>query len=137
MERKRNVFLLFLFLLVSCNKIGVKDSPIPVEQIFGTYDLWNGKRIITLNPDYTYVYMDIMKSDTGIWNYYYFTGSKTNQIETFDMRAISENGEKKYYSRYMTHRFYVCKHWGRIIITNGYEGDPDGAPALKWYKKIE
>ena len=140
MKRNSLIILLFSLLLISCNKIGIKDWPIPVEQVFGTYDLRNGKKI-TFNTDstyiYWYVYDDTIKNDTGVWRYQYFDATKTNQIFAYDMRAVSENGEKNYYTEYATFYFYVCKHWGKIIITNGYEGDPDGAPALKWYKKIK
>jgi hypothetical protein len=139
----KNIFIIAVFLLslISCNKLGLKDKPIPVEQIFGTYDLKNGEKI-TLNEDFTYVRCfskgDNVVSDTGVWYYHYFEPPlRLNLVKTFDMRALSEDGEKKYYTDYMTHSFYVCKHWGKIIITTGYAGDPDGAPALKWFKKVE
>jgi hypothetical protein len=140
--RKFNFILLPFSLLipVSCNKIGVKSEPIPVEQIFGTYDLYNGEKI-TLKKDFTYehFYIDneLIKNDTGIWGYQRFDVTKTNEIRTFDMRAISEDGKRNYHTEYMTHRFYACKYWGKIIITRGYAGDPDGAPPLNWYDKCD
>jgi len=140
MKKKYLIILSFPLLLSSCNKMSTRSKSILVEQIFGMYDLGNEKKII-LNSDYSYIYFyvdsDGIKSDLGIWYYHYYIGSKTNQIKAFDMRALGENGERNYYTRYSTFTFYVCKHWGKIIITNGYEGDPDGAPALKWFKKID
>ena len=137
MKKSYFSFLLLSLLLISCNKLGIKYWPIPVEQLFGTYDLWNGKEI-TFNPDYTYVYFNGATSDTGIWRYQYLEPPfRLNIIAAYDMRALSKDGEKKYYTEFKTHHFYACKHWRKIIITNGYEGDPDGAPALKWYKKVK
>lgn len=139
-DKNNFIILLFMFLFGFCNKIGVRDAPIPVEQIFGTYDLYNGE-IITLKSDYSYEHLykndSISKKDMGIWRYQSFDITKTNEIRAYDMRVLSENGEKNYYTEYITHYFYACKHWGKVIITPGYEGDPDGAPSLKWYKKIE
>ena len=131
------VLLVLFFLFRSCSKFNLKCNPIAVEQIFGTYDLGDEGKI-TLKNDFFYVrfYTD-NSSDTGIWWYQSFKSTKTNEIRTYDMRAISEDGERNYYSRYMTNRFFACKHWGNIIISRGYAGDPDGAPALKWFKKIE
>ncbi|MDR1098591.1 MAG: hypothetical protein LBL57_10710, partial [Tannerella sp.] len=130
MKKECLVFLALYLLFLSCNRVGIKDNPIPAEQIFGTYDLWNGESI-TFDSNYTYLYLHVdqgvVKRDTGVWNYHYYPGSKTNQIEIFDSRAISENGEKRYYTRYIIRHFYVCKYWGKVMITGGYEGDPDGA----------
>jgi hypothetical protein len=132
MKKKYLSFLLLSLLLISCNRIGLKYWPIPVEQLFGTYDLRNGKKLI-LNSDYTYVYFydedNTTKSDIGNWRYYYFESQRKNEIYSFNIDTRNE-GKKGF-------RFYACKHWGKIIITNGYEGDPDGAPALKWYKKVK
>ena len=141
MKRKTAIILAFSLLLVSCNKMNLRCNPIPVEQIFGTYDLGNGQKLI-LRSDFFYerfrIVDGVMKSDTGIWLYHSFEAPlRWNVIYTFDKRAISENGERNYFSRYMTKRFFACRHWGRIIITRGHRGDPDGAPPLIWYRQIK
>jgi hypothetical protein len=141
MKKKGIIIMLFSVLLFSCNKTNFRCNPIPLEDIFGTYDLRDGRRI-TLKQDFTYVhfYIDngVMKSDTGIWRFHYFEAPlRWNLIYTYDMRAISENGERNYFTRYMTNRFFACRHWGRVIITRGHGGDPDGAPPLIWFRKIE
>ena len=133
-------FFVFIFLFHSCNRMSIRCKPIPIEQIFGTYDLGSGKKII-LREDFSYISYnannEMFESDSGIWIYQSFS-TRTNQIFTYDMRALSESGERNHYTRYMTNRFFACKHLGRIIIiTRGYTGDPDGAPALKWFRKIK
>ena len=121
----------------SCIKIGVKCKPIQVKELIGTFDLLNGETI-TFKNDYTYEHL--LQNDStvyGIWIYQSFEALRINEILGFDMRAFSEIGENKYYTRYLTFRFYACKHWGNIIITRGPAGDPDGAPRLIWFKKIK
>lgn len=129
------VVLLFLLLFVSCNKIGIKNKPIPVEQVVGMYDYGEG---LILDADFTYKFFyidnDVVKCDTGVWLYQSYKSLKLNYIEIYDIEAQKTNN---YIFKYKRSVFYACKHWGKIIITHGYQGDPDGAPALKWYKKIK
>ena len=140
--KKKWIIITFLLsvLLLSCNKMNLRCNPILVEEIFGTYDLRDGQKLILRNDffyEHFYIYNGVLKKDIGIWRYQSFKSTRTNEIMTFDMRALSEDGERRHFTRYMTNRFFACRHWGRIIITRGYAGDPDGAPPLIWYRKID
>ena len=143
LRQRGGLFCILLFsLMFSCNRMSIRDKPIPIEQVFGTYNLSNKGSKITFNLDYTYeyVFMDnngTKKSEIGVWKYQYFESLSFNELKAYDMRAVSEDGTRNHYTRYATFTFYACKRWEKVIITNGYEGDPDGAPILKWYRKIE
>ena len=131
-DKKSVCFLLYSLLFVSCYKIGIKDNPIPVEQIFGMYDLGSRGKII-LNNDFSYVRLieknAALESDTGVWRYKSYKPTKTNVIQTFDKRVLSEDGTKKYYTAYKTNHLCACKHWGKIVLTNASRSNP------VWYKK--
>lgn len=124
------------FLAVSCYPPGIDSQKIPVEEIYGTYDLSRGKTI-TFFRDSTYVYnypdsLGVLQCDRGVW-YYWYTPSHRNMLHAFDMRAELETGERQYWTEYQTFTFYIKRWWGRIIMSRGLRNHPDGY----WYDKIK
>jgi hypothetical protein len=131
------VFIIVFLNLASCYPATIRSKFIPVEKIYGTYDLSNGKTITFLSDStYTYSYPDscgVMRLDVGIWKYQYFEATKHNQLKAFDMRAISETGVRSHFTEYQTFTFYFCWNWGGVVMSRGLPADPDGY----WYEKIK
>jgi hypothetical protein len=135
MQKKCYLFYsIFIVLFVSCSH-GLKDKPLTIEQIVGTYDIDDTKEKLTLNTNLTYEHIyyfkDTLKYEIGNWEYFRVIGR--NEVVVYDITYVSNGNYKKLNSKH----FILCKIWGKVKLTRGYAGDPDGAPMLKWYKKVE
>ena len=129
--------IIIALFFVSCYPPSIRSKHIPVENVYGTYDLSRDRTITFLKDStYTYSYPDscgVMKTEVGVWYYWYSEGSTRNILKAFDMRAVSETGERNHWTEYQTFTFYIKRWWGRIVMSRGLPNDPDGY----WYEKIE
>ncbi len=160
MERIKNIvfFIPLSFLLLnSCIKTNIRSVPIEVNKVYGIYSSHTMNETLYIYKDSTfcYKYLDnvkLQKTDSGSWMYkeshklkrdIFYTWS-TNELYLNTKDTISTSLD------YITkrancklrkcHKFYVCHDhifFGKIILTRGYQGDPDGAPALKWLHKVD
>lgn len=134
--------------------MSIESIFIPVSSIYGCYDYEDSSELLCVNADSTFIYKYYLNGEeieeSGCWEY---VGSEKKMFcdilkwkwsQNWLVLHTGDSIEIKPGSRVMlvekVHRFYVCyKHiyFGDVILTHGYEGDPDGAPKLKWLERVE
>lgn len=144
-----------MIILTSCIKISTESVPIHIENIYGCYVSMNNEETVCVNSDSTYYYEylnteNVKCVEHGNWEYIeshqykfmnkYFIVWSENELWLRSGDSIIIERDSIPVLTAELHRFYVCyKHvyFGDVILTHGYEGDPDGAPKLKWLEKSE
>lgn len=146
MERKIKITLLLVigYVLTSCIKTSINNIPIPEEEILGLYIDKNEYDKINIKSDYSYERTLIIKDSSIIENgeWKYFCSDKLSKIPGHYSKNIiylyKDSFNNDIHSNYS--HLYACYkyiYFGPVILTRGYQGDPDGAPKLKWLEKSE
>lgn len=152
MERIRQIITLsIVFMLCSCVKISHNSIPISQKELYGHYinNDTHEQLFILEDNTFNYINSDYDIVDFGIWKYREATKQHFINLDYNYLRC--ETKDSIYVAVIIdnvpdtikiprSHKFYVCYDhifFGKIILTRGYQGDPDGAPALKWLEKSE
>lgn len=154
MERRQTIIVaVATIILTSCIKISDDSIPIERNKIYGCYASNQSVEHLCLYQDSTFFYYTQKKGINIIQNgrYYYRIAKKWNVFELDENEIICKTTDSIDVNIIIndtaitqkvveSHRFRVCYDhifFGNIILTRGYQDDPDGAPALKWLHKVD